>query len=244
MSQHPAGWYPDPSGQHRHRYWDGQRWTEHVDGAAAPVPPTTPTSPTAPAARTATPAPEDDRLDQEQIRTILGDAEVEPSGAGDGTLFGEPVLIVYQWVTDLADGLRYSYVSPAGAVVARSHEMLANPDPDDVSFTELMDHHNRGRSGSASGRVGRTSARSSPTTPSCSASRSATPPRTRSPGSSSSAGTPSRGSSGRARCRASTCCGCRAAQPNRCTPWRSWRRWPSTWPSAWFRLARVPSAGR
>ncbi len=25
----PAGWYPDPQGQPRHRYWDGQRWTDH-----------------------------------------------------------------------------------------------------------------------------------------------------------------------------------------------------------------------
>jgi putative membrane protein len=24
------GWYPDPSGRHQHRYWDGGRWTEHV----------------------------------------------------------------------------------------------------------------------------------------------------------------------------------------------------------------------
>ncbi len=26
----PAGWYPDPSGGHRVRYWDGQTWTEHI----------------------------------------------------------------------------------------------------------------------------------------------------------------------------------------------------------------------
>jgi Protein of unknown function (DUF2510) len=25
-----ADWYPDPSGRHEHRYWDGSRWTEHV----------------------------------------------------------------------------------------------------------------------------------------------------------------------------------------------------------------------
>ena len=24
------GWYPDPHGRHRHRYWDGAAWTEHV----------------------------------------------------------------------------------------------------------------------------------------------------------------------------------------------------------------------
>lgn len=26
----PAGWNPDPSGEHELRYWDGTRWTEHV----------------------------------------------------------------------------------------------------------------------------------------------------------------------------------------------------------------------
>ena len=28
----PADWYPDPHGQARLRYWDGQRWTEHTSG--------------------------------------------------------------------------------------------------------------------------------------------------------------------------------------------------------------------
>ena len=25
-----AGWYPDPSGRHQQRYFDGYRWTEHI----------------------------------------------------------------------------------------------------------------------------------------------------------------------------------------------------------------------
>lgn len=29
----PATWYPDPSGRHEHRYWDGRRWTQHVADA-------------------------------------------------------------------------------------------------------------------------------------------------------------------------------------------------------------------
>ena len=33
----PAGWYTDPSGQHRARYWDGGNWTEQVrDDVGAP----------------------------------------------------------------------------------------------------------------------------------------------------------------------------------------------------------------
>jgi len=35
----PAGWYTDPSGQHRARYWDGVGWTEQVrDDVSAPSP--------------------------------------------------------------------------------------------------------------------------------------------------------------------------------------------------------------
>ena len=26
----PAQWYPDPSGRHKLRYWEGTTWTEHV----------------------------------------------------------------------------------------------------------------------------------------------------------------------------------------------------------------------
>jgi Protein of unknown function (DUF2510) len=29
-SMTPAGWYPDPSGRYEMRYWDGDKWTEHV----------------------------------------------------------------------------------------------------------------------------------------------------------------------------------------------------------------------
>lgn len=31
-----SGWYPDPSGRHQHRYWDGIRWTEHIMDAGNP----------------------------------------------------------------------------------------------------------------------------------------------------------------------------------------------------------------
>jgi small neutral amino acid transporter SnatA (MarC family) len=39
-----AGWYPDPADSSRIRWWDGQKWTEHVavSGEAAAVPSATP----------------------------------------------------------------------------------------------------------------------------------------------------------------------------------------------------------
>jgi uncharacterized protein len=34
----PAGWFPDPDGSGRRRYWDGSRWTDATaDGAPAPA---------------------------------------------------------------------------------------------------------------------------------------------------------------------------------------------------------------
>ncbi|WP_223402256.1 DUF2510 domain-containing protein [Occultella gossypii] len=55
----PAGWFPDPEGQDRLRYWDGTAWTENyaprpagaaptADASAAPTTPATP-APTTPA---------------------------------------------------------------------------------------------------------------------------------------------------------------------------------------------------
>jgi hypothetical protein len=40
VQQAPAGWYPDPT-TGLQRYWDGQRWTDHVSGQPATATPTT-----------------------------------------------------------------------------------------------------------------------------------------------------------------------------------------------------------
>lgn len=50
--QSPAAWHPDPTGSHDHRWWDGERWTEHVaDAGVASVDPL-PGGPDAPSDRT------------------------------------------------------------------------------------------------------------------------------------------------------------------------------------------------
>lgn len=60
----PAGWQPDPTGRHTHRYWDGAKWTENVgdngvsgiDADMSPKAPTIPPPPgPAPAASVAAP---------------------------------------------------------------------------------------------------------------------------------------------------------------------------------------------
>lgn len=40
MAENPPAWHPDPTGKHDHRWWDGQRWTEHVaDAGVAAIDP-------------------------------------------------------------------------------------------------------------------------------------------------------------------------------------------------------------
>ena len=47
MTTTPPNWYPDPHNAAFVRWWDGQRWTEHVQPAAAPGAPPTPAQPPA-----------------------------------------------------------------------------------------------------------------------------------------------------------------------------------------------------
>ncbi|WP_239375714.1 phospholipid scramblase-related protein [Frankia sp. Cj5] len=92
----PAGWYPDPSGQHPFRYWDGGLWTDQVSstqpGASAGVPPQGWGSPQGyqpePVRTNYTP----DRI-RRQVREGAG---LSPVHSGQGTLFTEPVLVVNQ----------------------------------------------------------------------------------------------------------------------------------------------------
>jgi uncharacterized protein YxjI len=82
---HPPDWYPDPYGRHELRYFDGTQWTEHVashgrqstdqPGGTIKVP--TVNRPT-------------EKVQRDVAKAIAG------GGAGGGTLFTEPVLVVNQ----------------------------------------------------------------------------------------------------------------------------------------------------
>ncbi|HEV7865176.1 MAG TPA: phospholipid scramblase-related protein [Acidimicrobiia bacterium] len=85
MSQ-PADWYPDPSGRHEHRYWDGSQWTEHVSSHGRQSTDPDPTSQPPPTVARPT----------EKIVRDVAKAGATGVGSGGGTIFTEPVLVVNQ----------------------------------------------------------------------------------------------------------------------------------------------------
>jgi uncharacterized protein YxjI len=98
MSTSPPAWHPDPFGRFESRYWDGERWTEHVSRAGQAL--VDPPVPTAPVRR-----PEDDyvpvgahRPDQVQRQVARAGATgaTGPTSGGGGSIFTEPVLVVNQ----------------------------------------------------------------------------------------------------------------------------------------------------
>jgi uncharacterized protein YxjI len=82
----PADWYPDPSGRHEHRYWDGTGWTEHVASHGRQGTDTD---------TTALPPPTVDRP-AEKIARDVAKAGAVGAPQGGGTIFDEPVLVVNQ----------------------------------------------------------------------------------------------------------------------------------------------------
>ncbi len=123
----PAGWYPEPDGQQQ-RYWDGERWTEHVAPLAAPAGDATQASPGAGDATGAAPAVDP---------AVQGAA---PSGGGRGKVVGgiaAAALVVagglFAWTQmSSADG---GAGSPEEAIVAL---MDAVSDEDLVGIAETI----------------------------------------------------------------------------------------------------------
>ncbi|HEU5449682.1 MAG TPA: phospholipid scramblase-related protein [Acidimicrobiia bacterium] len=89
----PADWYPDPSGRHEHRYWDGSRWTEHVASHGRQSTDFDSTS---------RPPPTVARPAEKIVRDVAKARELHPPPPGQtvpmggGTIFTEPVLVVNQ----------------------------------------------------------------------------------------------------------------------------------------------------
>jgi uncharacterized protein YxjI len=127
MSTTPANWYPDPMGRHQLRYWDGTAWTQHVstNGVAG-------TDPLQPKGL--------DRLDSALTVGNEGDAgkihsQLHGEGKhrsarvsqaafdGDGTIFGEPILVVNQKAKIIELNNQYGVFDQHGRQVAAVNQV-------------------------------------------------------------------------------------------------------------------------
>ena len=116
IQQTLAGWYPDPTGRHEHRYWDGSRWTEQVgsQGRQRLDPAIEQTS-----------VPTAGKVNKKTLR------QVRKAGAGDGpvgggTLFTEQVLVINQKAKLFGSTLEYAVYSQHGQQLGKVQELRRN----------------------------------------------------------------------------------------------------------------------
>ncbi len=104
----PPDWYPDPSGRHQHRYWDGQAWTDHVSshGRAS-------TDPVAGAGL----VPAGSQTSEQVQAQVDDQAGVVSAAVGGGTLFTEPVLVVNQKAKLIELNTEYAVYDQNGAQI-------------------------------------------------------------------------------------------------------------------------------
>lgn len=117
----PANWYPDPTSRHQLRYWNGVNWTDHVsDGGQQSIDPVH-----ADAGDTV------DRLltvgsdpTQDQVRQMVqgegwrGAGITQPAAGGNGTIWGEPILVVSQKAKLIEVNNQYSVFDQNGRQLA------------------------------------------------------------------------------------------------------------------------------
>ena len=116
MTTPQAGWQPDPTGTFEQRWWDGQRWTEAVIDAGQQT-----TSPLPAGA-----APVSASTTEQVKRQLAHQAGIAPgagSGAGGGTVFTEPVLVVNQKAKLIEITNEYSVYDQNGAQIAAVTEV-------------------------------------------------------------------------------------------------------------------------
>jgi uncharacterized protein YxjI len=132
MSTTPANWYPDPTGRHQHRYWNGTAWSDHVsDNGVTGSDPVQ--GPTVPAARM-------DRIDQAMTVGNEGDAAlIQRQLSGDGTrrsanigqaafqgtgsIFNEPILVVNQKAKIIELNNQYGVFNQQGQQIAAVNQV-------------------------------------------------------------------------------------------------------------------------
>ena len=129
MTSSPANWYPDPTGRHEHRYYDGSAWTDHVANAGIQS--------TAPVDAPPEPPSRLDRLDSgltmgDEARRV--DEQLHGSGhrgvgmdapvaGGGGGILTEPVLVVNQKAKLIELNNQYSVFDQHGNRIAAVNQV-------------------------------------------------------------------------------------------------------------------------
>ncbi len=109
MSNQPApNWYPDPSGKHEQRYWDGARWTDRVMNAGAESSDSS----------GGTHVPSGDQSAEKVQRQVGEQAGLAGATAGGGTLFTEPILVVNQKAKLIEVNTEYAVYDQNGNQIA------------------------------------------------------------------------------------------------------------------------------
>ena len=109
MSNSPApNWYPDPSGRHEKRYWDGSQWTDRVmngdkEGTDAAG---------------GTHVPVGDQSADKVQRQVAEQAGLSGAATGGGTIFTEPILVVNQKVKIIEVNNEYTVYDQNGNQIA------------------------------------------------------------------------------------------------------------------------------
>ncbi len=108
MTEHTPDWYPDPGGTHQLRYFDGTNWTDHVSDHGRQS-----QDPLVNAGAVPTTGMTADKI-QSQVADKAG---VQPSFAGGGTMFTEPVLVVNQKAKILEINTEYAVYDQHGTQI-------------------------------------------------------------------------------------------------------------------------------
>jgi uncharacterized protein YxjI len=104
----PANWYPDPTGRHQLRYFDGAGWTAHVSSNGNQS-----TDPIDPG-----PVPSATQSVEKTQRQLERAGVVAGSVQGGGTIFSEPVLVVNQKAKLIEINNEYSICDQHGRQIA------------------------------------------------------------------------------------------------------------------------------
>ncbi len=143
-SQAPADWYPDPFGRHERRYWNGSEWTEHVASAGRQS-----TDPPSGAANVPTGTHDAKSIgDQVEAHARAATSQgASPALAfeGDGTMTGEPILVVNQKAKLIELSNEYAIYDRAGAQLGAVRQVgqskLKKALRLATSLDQFMTHH-------------------------------------------------------------------------------------------------------